>query len=112
MKTETASYQTVHHPLEPYQPKPNELYSLEVAAHLAGIPRRSLLVYCRIGMVRPVSQPPYGVMAFTEEAIHAARRIERVKAVHCPDLALLKFTFDLLEEVERLKLEVRFLRRH
>jgi hypothetical protein len=104
---------TVHHPhhaLEPFQPKPNVLYNLEVAAHLAGVPRRSLLVYCRAGLLRPVSQPPYGVMAFTEEAIHAARRIERMRAAHCPDLPMLKFMFDLLAEVERLKLEVRFLR--
>lgn len=112
MSTQHALSQAVRHPVAAYQPKPNELYSLEVAAHLAGIPRRSLLVYCRIGMVRPVCQPPYGVMAFTEEAIHAVRRIERVRVVHSSDLALLKFTFDLLAEVERLKLEVRFLRQH
>jgi len=98
--------------LELYQPKPNQLYGLEVAAHLAGVPRRALLVYCRVGLVESVSQPPYGVMAFSEEAIHAVRRIERVRTTHGLDLTLLKFMFDLLEEVERLKLELRFLRQH
>jgi hypothetical protein len=98
------------HALEPYQPKPNVLYPLEVAAHLAGVPRRSLLVYCRAGLVRTVYQPPYGVMAFTEEAIHSVRRIEMVRLAHAPDLALLKFMFDLIGEVERLNLELRFLR--
>jgi len=98
------------HALEPYLPKPNVLYSLEVAAHLAGVTRRSLLVYCRAGLVRTVYQPPYGVMAFTEEAIHSVRRIELVRIAHAPDLALLKFMCDLIEEVERLNLELRFLR--
>jgi len=96
--------------LEPYQPKPSVLYSLEVAAHLAGVPRRSLLVYCRAGLVRMVYQPPYGVMAFTEEAIHCVRRIELVRLAHAPNLPLLKFMFDLIEEVERLNRELRFLR--
>jgi hypothetical protein len=108
------SHQNGHHhsphALETYQPKPNVLYSLEAAAHLAGISRRSLLVYCRAGLVRTVYQPPYGVMAFTEEAIHAVRRIELVRLAHAPDPALLKFMFELIEEVERLNLELRFLR--
>lgn len=96
--------------LELYQPKPDMLYSLDVAAHIAGVPRRSILIYCRSGLVRSVSQPPYGVMAFTEEAIHTVRKIEQVRTMHRPDPALLKTMFDLLEEVERLRAELRFLR--
>jgi DNA-binding transcriptional MerR regulator len=100
------------HALELFEPRPNVLYSLDAAAHIAGVSRRSILVYCRAGLVRSVSQPPYGVMAFTEEAIHTVRRIEHVRAVHSPGLALLKAMFDLLDEVENLRAEVRFLRRH
>ena len=96
--------------LELFQPEPNVLYSLDAAAHLAGIPRRSLLIYCRAGLVRPVFQPPYGVMAFSEEAIHTVRRIERLRLLHGIDLAWLKTVFDLLDEVERLRAELRFLR--
>lgn len=98
--------------LELFQPKPDVLYSLDAAAHLAGIPRRSILTYCRAGLIQPVLQPPYGVMAFTEEAIHTIRRIEYVRAVHVIDVALLKTMVDLMEEVERLRAEVRFLRDH
>ena len=39
--------------LELFQPKPSVLYSLDAAAHLAGVPRRSILIYCRAGLVRP-----------------------------------------------------------
>jgi hypothetical protein len=38
------------------------------------------------------------------------RRIEYLRAVHGVDVALLKTMFALLDEVERLRAEVRFLR--
>ena len=98
--------------LELFQPKPNVLYSLDATAHLVGVPRRSILIYCRAGLVKPVVQPPYGMMEFTEEAIYTVRRIERLRTVHGLDLAWLKTMFDLLGEVERLRAELRFLRTH
>ena len=98
--------------LELFQPKPNVLYTLETAAHLAGVPRRSILIYCRAGLVRPVVQAPYGAMVFTEEAIFTVRRIERLRTVRGIDVAWIKTMFDLLDEVELLRAEVRFLRNH
>jgi DNA-binding transcriptional MerR regulator len=98
--------------LELFQPNPNVLYSLDAAAYLAGVPRRSILIYCRAGLVRPVVQPPYGVMEFTEEAIHAVRQIDHLRTAHGVDLGMLKTMFDLLDEVERLRAELRFLRNH
>jgi DNA-binding transcriptional MerR regulator len=98
--------------LELYQPNPDVFYSLDAAAHLAGVPRRSLLIYCRAGLVRPVVQPPYGVMEFTEEAIYTVRRIEHLRAVHGLNMTCLKTMFDLLDEVERLRAELRFFRHH
>ena len=96
--------------LELFQPDPNVVYTLDVTAHLAGVPRRSILAYYRAGLVRPVFQPPYGVMTFTDEAIYIVRRIEHVRTSHGVDVALIKTVFDLLDEVERLRAEVRFLR--
>ena len=98
--------------LELFQPNPNVLYSLDATAHLAGVSRRCILIYCRAGLVRPVVQPPHGVMEFTEEAIHTLRQIEHLRSVHDIDLAMLKTMFDLLDEVERLRAEVRFWRNH
>lgn len=96
--------------MELFQPKPDVLYSLDVAAQLAGVPRRSILIYCRASLVRSTFQPPYGIMTFTEEAIHTVRRIEHVRTNHSADLTLLKTLFGLLEEVEQLRSELRFLR--
>jgi hypothetical protein len=89
--------------LDLFQPKPNVLYSLDVASHLAGVSRRSILIYYRAGLVRPVFQPPYGVMEFTEEAIHTVRHIEYLRTVRGIDLICLKTIFDLIDEVERLR---------
>ena len=96
--------------LELFQPSPNSLYTLDAIAHLAGVPRRSILIFCRAGLLRPVFQPPYGVMAFTEEAIYTVRRIEEVRAAHENGVAWLQSMFALLDEVERLRAEVRFFR--
>ena len=96
--------------IEVFQPKPDTFYSLDVAAHLAGVTRRAFVIYCRAGLVQPVLQPPHGMMTFTEEAIHDVRRIENLRTVHGLDMAWIKTMFDLLDEVERLRAEVRFLR--
>lgn len=98
--------------IELFQPRPDVCYSLDATAHLAGVPRRTILIYCRAGLVRPVVQPPYGVLEFTEEAIYTVRRIEHLRTVHSLDLAWLKTMFDLLEEVESLRATPRFLRHH
>ena len=96
--------------LELFQPRPDVLYSLDATAHLARVPRRSVLIYCRAGLVRPVFQPPYGVMVFTEDAIYTVRRIEEMRAAHGIGVAWIKSMFALVDEVERLRAEVQFFR--
>jgi len=96
--------------LELFQPRPDVSYSLDVAAELAGVSRRELLMYCRAGLVRPAYQPPYGVMEFDDEAILAVRRLERIRAEHGLGVGGLKAMAGLLEEVEHLRAELRFWR--
>ena len=93
-----------------FQAKPGILYSLDATARIAGIPRRSILIYCRAGLVQPVVQPPYGILEFTEEAIYTLRRVEYLHTVHGLELTWIKTIFDLVNEVEQLRTEVRFLR--
>ena len=96
--------------LDVFQPKPNVFYSLDATAHLAGVSRRSILIYCRAGLVQPLFQPPYSIMTFTEEAICTVRKIEHLRIVRGIDVNLIKAMFDLVDEVDRLRAEVRFLR--
>ena len=93
-----------------FQPKPGMLYSLDATAHIVGISRRTILIYARAGLVRPVVQAPYNVITFTEEAIYALRRVDTLHRVHNLDLDWIKTLLDLADEVERLRAEVRFLR--
>jgi hypothetical protein len=51
-------------------------------------------------------------MVFTEETIYTVRRIEDVRAAHGIGVAWIKSMFDLVDEVERLRAEVRFFRNH
>ena len=95
-----------------FQPGPDLLYSLDAAAHFAGISRRALLRYCRAGVVQPVWRPPYGMMAFTEADIHTIRRIEYARVAHGIDVAWIKTVLDLRAEVDRLRAELRFWRGH
>ncbi|MFH0780818.1 MAG: MerR family transcriptional regulator [Pseudomonadota bacterium] len=92
-----------------FQPEPNILYSLDAAAHLAGVPRRSLLIYCRAGLVQPLHQPN-GAMTFTDEAIYTVRRLEYLRAIHHNDLAWLNTIMELENEVAYLRAELRFFR--
>ena len=97
--------------LELFQPSPNTLYSLETAAYLAGVPRRSILIYCRAGLILPVYQPGSEVMEFTEESIYAIRKIEQLRLTYGLNLISLKTMIHLLEEVELLRAQLRILER-
>lgn len=109
MNTQSGSDNDTSFALELFQPKPDIFYSLDTAAHLAEVPRRSLLLYCRAGLIRPVIQPPYGVLEFTEEAIYAVRRIEHLRTLHGLDLSMIKILLELFDEVQRLRTEFRYL---
>jgi DNA-binding transcriptional MerR regulator len=98
------------HALELFKAHPDVLYSLDATAHLARVSRRAVLIYCRAGLVRPVFQPPYGVMVFTEEAIYTVRRIEDVRVAHGIGMASIKSMLEFADDVERLRAEIRFLR--
>ena len=98
--------------VEAYQPNPGALYFLEAAAHLASASRRSILIYCRAGLLRPLFLPPYAVMAFTEEEVYRARQIEEMRTAHGVSLPWIRTMFALLDDLARLRAEVRFLRKH
>ena len=98
--------------IEIFQPAPNVLYSLDAAARILGITRRSILIYCRAGLVRPIIQQPYGVMVFTDGSIHTLRNIERLRTVPDIELSLIKTIFELRNQVEHLRAEMRFMHKN
>jgi DNA-binding transcriptional MerR regulator len=89
-----------------FQPHPGTLYSLEVTCDLTGATRRSILVYCRQRLVKPVFLPPFGVMAFDAQALRRIRQIERLRAEFDLNPAAVKMIAGLLAELHRLQTEL------
>lgn len=93
-----------------YHPGAETCYPLETTARLAGVERRTLLVYCRHGMIRPVRKQPGDVWLFTDETVHTIRRLEQLRQLHGVNLTGLRLIMELQHRLERLEQELRFLR--
>ncbi len=97
--------------LELFEPAPETIYSIEEAARLAQLPRRLIVVYSRHGLVSPAVDPDLSGWYFDDEGIRTLRRIERLRSSLGMSLMAVKLVLELGHEVERLRQEVRFLRR-
>ena len=93
-----------------YELDPALVYSIEVAAHLAQVPRRLIAVYYRHGLVSPVRDPETGGWYFNEEGVRTLRRIEYLRTACGMNLTAIRMVLELTAEVERLREEVRYLR--
>src|SRR5215471_14891566 len=94
--------------LQVNEPQPGVVYSLEAVVHLTGVSRRSILVYCKSGLVRSTGDPQQGEFSFDDEGIYQIRRVEHLRSVHGINLAGIRMIFDLMNELRRLENEVRF----
>ena len=97
--------------LQPFEAVAEDIYSIETVVHLTQTPRHQIAVYCRLGLISPVSSPERDGWWFDHEAIRALRRIECLRVDYAVNLAGLRVISDLLREVERLREEVRASRR-
>jgi DNA-binding transcriptional MerR regulator len=97
--------------LQLYEPRSGETYSIEMTAGLAQVPRRTVAIYCRHGLISPARDPESGGWQFTDDAIRRIRFIEQLRLGEAMSLAAIRMIVQLSEEVERLRDEVRFLRR-
>ena len=72
--------------------------------------RRTILIYCKHGLISPTRRTANNGYSFDGDAIRALRRINGLRAVCGDDLSGIKIILDLMNEVERLHSEVRSLR--
>ena len=86
--------------IERFRPDPARLYDVDMTARLAGVPRRSVLVYCCWGLVRPTASPEVQGWYFSSDVIAAIRRAEYLRANRGVNLAGLRVIFELVEELE------------
>jgi len=96
--------------IQRFEPRPDVVYSLETAAHLAQVTRRAILVYCNLGLVSPARDPRETGYYFNDEAIRVIQHIAFLRN-HCDiNLRGTRMIMKLINEVERLQNELRFRR--
>ena len=103
--------QRVSTALQPFEPMEEDVYSIETVVHITQTPRHQIAVYCRHGLISPVTAPERDGWWFDDEAIRVLRRIQCLRADYDMNLAGLRVISELFREVERLREEVRALRR-
>ena len=85
-------------------------YSLETAAHLAGVHPEMLRYYCRLGLLGEERAQPESELVFDDDALYELRRFEHYRRHHRVDRTTLRLICGLRREIERLQAELRFQR--
>ncbi len=96
--------------LQVFSPAPEEVYPIEIVAHLTHTPRHLIAVYCRHGLIAPVSPPESEGWWFDEDAIYELRRLKFLRAEYGLEPSAMRILVDMHRELDRLRAEVRFLR--
>jgi DNA-binding transcriptional MerR regulator len=86
-----------------YSEEPDECYSIEIIAELAGVSPRTVIDYQERGFILPVSRDAGDAALFDAECLRQLRRIEHLRATCELNDAGLKLMLDLLHEVECLR---------
>src|ERR1700744_2384447 len=94
--------------LQVLEPGTQTVYTIDVAARLAQVPRRLIVLYYKHGLVSSVTDPARSGWYFDDEAIRVVRQIEYFRSICGMNLAGIKLVMSLMGEVERLRTELRF----
>ncbi len=95
--------------IEIFTVEPKGRYDVKTAARLADVPTKTMVSYYRAGLV-PASSETGEAPRFDDESIHIVRQIERLRSQHGINLTGVKMIVELMEELRRLRSEVRFWR--
>src|SRR5437879_13105335 len=71
--------------LQLFDPPADAVYSIEAAAKLAGVPPRSILIYCKHRLLSPLIDAGVEGYSFDGDRIRSLRRIEALRAVCAHD---------------------------
>ena len=89
--------------LQLFDPPADTVYTIEGAAQLTGVPRRSILVYCKHRLLSPLLDTEVEGYSFDGDGIRSLRRIEALRSVCGDDFAGIRIILDLTKELERLQ---------
>jgi len=89
---------------------PHAVYAIETVEKITHISRDRIILYYQYGLVSPVETARESELVFDDEAIHKLRRIAFLLSEYEINQNGLRMVSSLINEVERLREEVRFLR--
>jgi DNA-binding transcriptional MerR regulator len=85
-------------------------YTLDVLCELVGVPSQTILHYQEHGLIVPAAAAGRSSRRFNDETLRTLRRIEHLRAHYEMNLRSLKFTLGLLQDLERLRDDLRSMR--
>ena len=103
--------ETDPHGLPLFEPDPEAAYTIEVVAELTGVSPQTILCYQEQGLITPVAHGDHDTRRFDDEALRTLRRLEHLRATCGLNDRNLRLMLGLLDEVERLRAELRSRRR-
>lgn len=90
--------------IERFEPPSNVVYTIDMTAQFVGLPRRTIAVCCKHGLVASAIHPRNGYY-FDQSAIRTLRRIESLRNVCGDDFPAIKIILDLMSQLEHLQTE-------
>ncbi len=90
---------------------PGTIYTIETVAQITRISPDRIVFYYEHGLVSIQRAPDRDDLLFDDEAIHQLRRVAYLASEFGFDHRGLKMVTSLLQQLERLREEVRFLRK-
>ena len=98
------------HPMKKTGKTADSVYTLSVVVKLTGVSSETILLYQEQGLITPVAARGPGLRQFNDDALRTLRRIEHLRTRYEMNLRSLKLTLTLLEELERVRADLRYLR--
>jgi MerR family transcriptional regulator/heat shock protein HspR len=90
-----------------FEPDTEATYTLEIVAELTGVSSQTILHYQEHGLISPLADSESGAHYFNDDALRTLRRIEHLRT-HCGmNETGIKLMLGLLDEVERLRADLR-----
>lgn len=98
-----AQFEIHEYTLQPFAPDPDLEYSVDLAAHLAGMSRHDVLVCCKQGLIEPHVDAEHGSYFFDAEALATLQRVAYLRDVCQVNYAGIRIILDLARERDRLR---------
>ena len=90
-----------------FEPDTDATYTVEVIASLTGITSQTVLHYQEQGLISPGAGHEPDAGQFDAEALLTLRRIEHLRSTCAVNESGLKLILELMDEIERLRAELR-----